>query len=255
MKAVLLLSLAVSTAGSGANPVHSHEQLVLDRFLSSKDIGKRKAAFDEILSGEVLYRDIVLEKLQLSLKKPAATPDSLIYLAAYLKDPRYIDLLAKLINNADYSSDRCIYNCPVVFAMTIYRCFAGGELPTGLDSKLTPVKDLERLVKRVQSISVEPESTSKIVQGPGIDKLVQDIERQPMSAVLRIAGPTSKNARERLAAAFVLQAKITDPKYLADLYWLAETGLDDASGEYRGAIYWAIYRVETVKQKQSPGTR
>ena len=251
LTAALVLCLIVLGNGSGANPTQSKEQVVLDRFLYSKDIGSRKVAFEEILVSDKPYRDLVLAGLRRSLEKPDNTPDSLIYLAAYIKDPRYLSPLAKLINNAGYSGNRCIYSCPIVFSLAVYQCFAGSELPTDLNSTLTPVKDLDRVIRHVRSISVEPEMTSKLVHGPGIDSLVQEIEKLPISEVMQIAGPNNNNARKRMAAAFVLQARITDPRYLSELYWLAVTALNDASGEYRSAIYSAIYRVETVKLRQS----
>lgn len=250
--AALLLSLTVAGTTFGADPAHTEEQVVLDRFLLSKDLQERKKAFSTILANDASYRDLVLAKLQKSSAVPTDTPDSLIYLAASLKDPRYVDPLSKLINNTSYSGDRCVYSCPIVFALTILRCFAGAELPTNLDTSSTPVKDLRRTIQHVQSMPIEPQTTSTIAQGPGIDQLIQDIEKRPMSEVLQIAGPETKNARRRMAAAYVLQAKITDPKYLDDLYWLAATDLNDASGEYRAAIYSAIYRVETVKLKHLP---
>ena len=101
----------------------------------------------------------------------------------------------------------------------------------------------------MKNISIEPEDANKYATGPGIDKLLHDMEALPMSDVIKIAGPETADSLKRMAAAFVLQSHVSNDKYLKELYWLAITDLiNDASGEYRYAIHWAIYRAETYRK-------
>jgi len=224
-----------------------NEKKVLNRFLYSESLNDRQKAFDIIVSSENKYRNIVLRELKKHSTKPAGTPDALIYLAAVIKDQRYIQPLTSLINNVDYSSKHCIYSCPIVFSLVIFGTVMNHSLPT-LDEKLTAVSDLKSEAKRVRGISIKPEKASKYMEGPAVDQLLAQLETLPLADVIKLAGPHTQNGNKRLAAAVVLQAHVTDAEYLKDLYWLAIAELpNDASGEYRNAIHWAIYRAETSR--------
>jgi hypothetical protein len=242
----IVVCLLSSTVYAGDN-----EKIILSRFLSPKGMAERQKAFDDIIANEKKYRDTVLDELQKFIKKPNKTPDGLIYLAAFLKDKRYIRPLATLINNADYSERHCIYSCPIVFSLVIFDSFTDYSLPP-LDDNLTAVHDLRSEVERVKHISIEPEEASKYIVGPGVDESLKRMEALPLADVIKLAGAKTKDANERLIAAIVLQAHVTNDKYLKGLYWLAITDVpNDASAEYRAAIYWAIYRAETYRKKKS----
>ena len=146
---------------------------------------------------------------------------------------------------------RCIYDCPIIFSLVIFGCFTPFQLPEDLNENVDAVKDLKGDIKWAKSISLKPEKASKYVQGPGIDSLLHEIETLPLAAVLKLAGPETKNVYKRVAAAYVLEYGTLNDTYLAELYWLAITHLKDTSGQYLNAIYQAIYRAETARKIKS----
>ena len=223
----------------------------LSQFLYSGSMKDRHNAFNIIVANQNKYKDAVLVELKRHSTKPYKIPDALIYLAALLKDQRYIQPLSKLINDTDYSEEHCIYSCPIVFSLAIFSSFTNHSLPL-LDNKITAVHDLRSEVKIVKSISTRPEKASKYMKGPAVDKLLSQLETLPLADVINIAGSNTKDGEKRMAAAVVLQSHVTDDKYLTELYWLAIENLpNDASGEYRNAIHWAIYRAEKFRKSKS----
>lgn len=81
---------------------------------------------------------------------------------------------------------------------------------------------------------------------------LHQMEALPLSKVIELAGPKTKDYTRRMAAAFVLEFSTVKDTHLKDLYWLSITALHDASGEYLSAIYDAIYRAETAKRMRQP---
>ena len=224
-----------------------NEKATLNRFLYSKNADERQQAFNVITSNKDKYRNVVLTKLQGYTRKPNKTPDALLYLAAFIKDQRYIRPLSKLINNDDYSADHCIYSCPIVFSLAMFSSFTDYTV-SGLNDKLNAVHDFKSLHDRVENISIESEDANKYATGPGIDQLLYELEAMPIADVIRLAGPSNSDGHKRMAAAFVLQAHITDDQYMKELYWLAINNLPtDASGEYRDSLHWAIFKAEKYR--------
>jgi hypothetical protein len=240
----ILSLLPTSICGS------SYEQNIFNDFLHSKNINKRYKAFITIVSNDKKYRDIVLTKLLHYQENPDTTPEALIHLAAFLKDQRYILPLTKMINNTKYSENRCIYVCPIIFSLVIFDCFTTFSVTEGLNENVNAVEDLKRDIKWVKSISLKSEKASKYVTGPGARPL-SEMETLPLAEVLKLAGPNTKDVHKRMNAAFVLQYGTVNDTYLAELYWLARTYLDDASNEYLNAVYQAIYRAETARKIKS----
>lgn len=228
-----------------------NDRIILSQFLSSQSMTERQNAFNVIIANDKKYRDTVLDQLQKFIKKPNKTPDALIYLAAFLKDKRYIRPLATLMSNADYSERHCIYSCPIIFSLVIFDSFTDYSLPQ-LNDNLPAVHDLRREVERVKHISIEPEAASKYIVGPGVDESLKRMETLPLADVIKLAGAKTKDANQRIIAATVLQAHVTNDKYLKELYWLAIIDVpNDASAEYRDAVHWAIYRAETYRKKKN----
>lgn len=239
----IVFCLSVSIAFASDN-----DKTTLNQFLFSKNESERQKAFNSIINNGTKYKNLVLTELQKYEAEPDKTPDALLYLAAFIKDQRYVQPLSKLINNDKYSSEHCIYSCPIVFSLTIITTFANCSLPI-LDDKLIAVQDLKSEIKRVKNISIKPEEVSKYVQGPGIDKVLQEMESLPLSDVIKIAGQNTATYERRVAAAYVLSSNITTDQYIKELYWLAITHIEDASHEYEDAIYLAIYRAETYRKR------
>ena len=227
------------------------EKTRLSQFLHSSSVNEQRKAFTLIIADNNKYKDLVLTELEVYLNKPNKTPDALLYLAAYIRDRRYIRPLSKLINNDNYSANHCIYSCPIVFSLVVFSSFTEYSLPVLVD-KLVAVQDLKSEGDRVKHISLELNPVYIYASGPGIDQLLHEFEALPLSEVIKIAGPETTDGDNRTAAAIVLQARVRDDQYLKELYWLAIKNLtNDASGEYRGAIHWAIYKAETYRKKKN----
>lgn len=249
---LLIIFLGVMTSIAYGS---DNEKATLNRFLYSKNSHERQQAYNVITSNKDKYRNAVLTELQVYARKPDKTPDALLYLAAFIKDERYIQPLSLLINSGNYSEEHCIYSCPIVFSLVVFASFTDYRSPS-LNDKLTAVHDYKSEREWVNKISLEPEKASKYGTGPAFDPLLQEIEPLPIQDVIKIAGPTTKDGLRRLAAATVLHAHIADDKYLNELYWLAISDVpNDASGEYRYSIHWAIYKAETYKKRKSHNER
>jgi len=243
-----ILFTIVFCLASSAVYAADNENKVLNRFLYSKNLHDRQEAFNIIVANKEKYKDNVLIELNEHLTKPDNMPDALIYLAAFIRDQRYLRPLTKLISDVNYSDSHCIYDCPIVFSLVIFGSFTNYSLPP-LDNNIEAVKDLRSDTRWVKGISIKPEKASKYASGPGVDQLFSQLETLPLGDVIALAGPNTKDDNKRSAAAIVLQAHVTDDKYLKELYWLAIVDLpNDCSAEYRSSIHWAIYRAETFKK-------
>jgi hypothetical protein len=66
--------------------------------------------------------------------------------------------------------------------------------------------------------------------------------------LIRTAGAENPYGSERTMAAFALSATVDSSRNLKDLYWLAIDDIDDASAQYRTAVYRAVYRAEKARQ-------
>lgn len=109
---IIFLSLTTSIAYGGDT-----EKATLYQLLYSKITDQRLQAFNAITSNKDKYKSQVFAELQAFSAKPDKTPDGLLYLAAFIKDQRYIPPLSKLVNNENYSGEHCIYSCPIVFSL------------------------------------------------------------------------------------------------------------------------------------------
>jgi hypothetical protein len=86
------------------------------------------------------------------------------------------------------------------------------------------------------------------IKGPGIDDILNRMVKLDEKELIRIAGAENPDGRERTAAAYTLEYTVDSSRNLSDLYWLAIDDINDASAQYRYAVYTAIYRAEKAKQ-------
>lgn len=165
-----------------------------------------------------------------------------------MRDASFPPLLVKTLGNASVL-DECLYPCTAVFALTVQASFAGWRLPSNLDSQLTTVNDLRSSVRSVSCLSLKVGSIEDVVQGPALEEHKKEIEGKTEEQLIQMAGPTSKSIDTRLFAAYRLQTLVTDSRNRIELYLLALNEVRDASGEYRDAVYQAIYRAELAKAR------
>jgi hypothetical protein len=229
---------------------------VLYNFLYSKDINKEEQSYWYILRNKETYSDEIFQEL-MKYQNRTDVPDKLIYLAAILKDERFIKPLVRLLEKPEYSERQCIYYCPIIFFLTIYECFTKYSLPQDLFIKKSSsaVWDLESNIKYVKSISLQKEKASKYIKGPGVDSLFKKYESLSTEQLIALAGPYNKDKNSRQVAADILSYSIDNDEHILQLYWLAIEEVRGASDEYRGAIYRAIYRAETAKKQKASEER
>ncbi|MFZ0732594.1 MAG: hypothetical protein WAM79_09740 [Candidatus Sulfotelmatobacter sp.] len=98
-------------------------------------------------------------------------------------------------------------------------------------------------------LSLKVGSIDDVVQGPALDEHRKEIQGKTEIELIQMAGPTTKSADTRLFAAYRLETLVTDSKDRLELYLLALDEVEDASGEYRDAIFQAIYRAELAKAR------
>ena len=85
------------------------------------------------------------------------------------------------------------------------------------------------------------------MQGPNIEKYRKDLEDKTEEQLIRLAGPTTSSQERRMFAAYRLETLVSGSKNLINLYLVALNDFEDASGEYRNAIYQSIYRAELAR--------
>jgi hypothetical protein len=171
-----------------------------------------------------------------------------VYISALIRDPSFPPILVKSLGVPDVLDD-CIYACPLVFALTVQACFGGWNPPQKLDTQLTTVHDLQAEIQYVSRISLKVGSIDDVVQGPEAEEHRKEIEGKTEEQLIQIAGPTTQSTGTRTFAAYRLETLVTGSKNLLDLYLVALNDFEDASGEYRSAVYQSIYRAELAKTR------
>jgi hypothetical protein len=182
------------------------------------------------------------------LRTDGVAANRAVYISALVRDPSFPPILVKNLGNASVL-DECIYACPVVFALTVQASFAGWRPPSNLNSKLTTVHDLQSSIGNVSRLSLKVGSIDDVVQGPWVERRRKELVGKTEEELIQMAGPTSKSIDTRLLAAHRLETLVTDSTNRIKLYLLALNEVRDASGEYRDAVYQAIYRAELAKAR------
>jgi hypothetical protein len=222
---------------------------IYDSLLHSQSLAGQREALRLILDDPQQYVPRIQQSLrdypQLLRTDPKAASRA-VYLSALLRDPSFPPILVKSLALPDVL-DECEYACPVVFALTIQACFAGWKVPQDLDSQLTTVYDLRAQIRRVPHIDLKVGRIEDQVQGPILEKLHKQTDGKSEEQIIQMAGPTTQSVEDRVNAAFRLETLVTTSKNRIDLYLLALNDFEDGSGEYKGAIYEAIYRAELAR--------
>jgi len=219
--------------------------------LHSRSLADQRTALAAVLQDPQKYIPRIQQSLRdypRLLRTDRVAANRAVYISALLRDSSFPPLLVKNLGNPDVL-DECEYPCPVVFALTIQAVFAGWRLPSNLDSQLTMVGDLQSSIRNASHLSLKVGSIEDTVQGPALEEHRKEIEGKTEEQLIQLAGPTTKSIDTRLFAAYRLETLVTDSKNRVELYFLALNEVRDASGEYRDAIYQAIYRAELAKER------
>ncbi len=223
-----------------------------DALLHSRSLTVQRKALIAILADPQKYILRIQQSLRdypRLLRTDRVAANRAVIISALLRDPSFPPLLVRNVGAPDVL-DECVYDCPVVFALTIQACFANWSPPVNLDTRLTTVGDLRRAIKIVPRIDLKPGSIEDVVQGPSLEKHRKEIEGKTEEQLIRMAGPMSSSIDTRLFAAFRLETLVSSSKNRIDLYLLALNDIpQDASEEYRSAAYTSIYRTELAKAR------
>jgi hypothetical protein len=222
-----------------------------DVLLHSQSLAEQRVALSMVLDHQQQYipriQQSLRDYLRLSKTDPIAARRA-VYISALVRDPSFASILVKSLG-VPIVLDDCEYACPVVFALTIQACFAGWSPPQDLDPQLTTVHDLRAEIQIVSRISLKRGSITDVIQGPGVEKLQKEFDGKSEEQIIQMAGPMTPSKETRMNAAFRLETLVTESKNRLDLYLLALNDFEDGSGEYKGAVYQAIYRAELAKTR------
>jgi hypothetical protein len=245
LRVVSIAFLALTICGNAQPQSRSGDSY--DVLLHSGSFEEQWTALTVILRDPKAYLPRIHANLQnypRLLRSDWVAANRAVYIAVLVRDPSFPPILARILGDKQVLAE-CKYACPVVFALTIDACFAGWSIPSNLDSKLTTVDDLHAAIRRVPSITLQTRPIDDVVQGPGLEQHRKEIEGKTEEQLIQLAGPSTPSSETRLFAAFGLETSVSTGKNLIDLYLLAMNDIqNDASGEYRSAIYESIYRAE-----------
>jgi len=247
-----LLSLALTLSFFGFAQQSDPKQAdSYDILLHSRSIADQRAALAAVMLDSQKYVTRIQQSLRdypTLLRTDRVAANRALYVSALVRDPSFPSLLVKHLDDANVL-DECEYACPVVFALTIQASFARWKLPPNLDSRVTTVHDLQSDIRDVSRLTLKAGSIDDVVQGPALERHRKELEGKTEEQLIQLAGPNSRSIDTRLFAAYRLETLVTDSKNRIELYLLALNEVQDDSGEYRAAVYQAIYRAELAKAR------
>lgn len=240
----LLSAMVQASSESKSGPADYYAVL-----LHSHSLAKQRGALRKILDNPQKFVPSIQQSLRdyprLLRTDPTAAKRA-VYLSALVRDPSFPPFLVKSLAVPDVI-DGCEYACPVVFALTIFAGFGGWRVPADLNSKLTTVHDLKEGIANLSRIRLKVGSLEDVVQGREVEKYREELKGKTEAQLIQLAGPTTWSTETRMFAAFRLETLVTGSEYRIRLYLLAMNDFEDASGEYRSAVYQSIYRAELAK--------
>jgi len=243
---IALLCLAILiTQNVGFVSSSPTDSLIL--LINSKDLTVKREAFQEIANNGEMYSDEIFSRLtRYSESKTGSIEElnTLIYLAAVVKDKRFLGPLWEMLIVDEYLVDECLYECPIIFSLSVYAIATDWNTPEKLNDPNIKVEDFYRIYHSLGSLSLQKDHAYNHLSGPGIDEQLKQVSKLSEENIIKQAGPENRDTRLRYAAVYELGYSIADDKNLMDLYWLAINENVDASGQYRSAIYRAILRAE-----------
>lgn len=222
---------------------------VMDEFLRSPYPEARKRAYDHIVG----HKDEFLPVLRSELMswrdrlRSKTILERMICLAAFFKHDSLLPALEEMIEEPEFEW-HCLYDCPLTFALGVYGYFGGWEPPLYARASTT-LADIRSCIDRIVRTPFGKGDPRDYIKGPGVDAILSRLVKLDETELIRLAGAENPDRRERTAAAYTLEYTVSEGRNLKDLYWLAADDIDDASAQYRTAIYIAIFRAEKARQE------
>jgi hypothetical protein len=245
---ILAVTFSFVTYAQQPEPKQVNNYYIL---LHSRSLADQRTALVAVMQNPQKYVSQIQESLRdypRLLRSDRAAANRAVYISALVRDASFPPLLLKYLGDANVV-DECTYACPLVFALTVQASFAGWRLPPNLDSRLTTVHDLQGSIGNVSRLTLKVGSIEDVVQGPALEKHRKELEGKTEDEFIQMAGPANTSIDGRLFAAYRLETLVTDSKNRIELYLLALNEVQDDSGEYREAVYQAIYRAELAKTR------
>jgi hypothetical protein len=244
--------LCVSIVALVSAPCAAQQSMKSDSYdllLHSPSRAVQREALSAILRQPQDYLPRIRESLRdypRSVRTDWQAANRAVHVAALVRDASFAPILVSMLGDSAVV-DECIYTCPVVFTLTIFSSFGGWTLPAGLDSSLTTVTDLQAAVRYMPRVSLDVRPIDKVVQGPAVERHRKAIEGKTEEQLIEMAA--SRDGAGWLAP-FALESSVATSKSRIELFLLLmNESRSDASKEYRGSIYQAIYRAETAKAR------
>jgi len=142
--------------------------------------------------------------------------------------------------------EECEYACPVKFALTIYSAFAGWKPTSPVDT--VAMVPLRHAIRSASETRLDSQPLDSVVQGPAVESNRKNIEGKSEEQLIAMAEAPSPDGVPAWLAAAALETSVASSKNRTELYvLLLNEPEDDASREFRGAVYRAIYRAERAK--------
>jgi hypothetical protein len=243
----ILISLLSGAAAFADGPATARDSY--DVLLHSQSVADQRKALRAILADPRRYVPRIQQSLRdypKLLKTDPTAANRAVYVSAVVRDPSFPPILVRSLGNSNVLEE-CTYACPVVFTLTVQAYFTGWKVPADLDSQLTTVYDLKAEIDNMSRINLKIGRIEDEVRGPALEEHRKEIERKTEEELIRLAGPLTPSYETRLFAALKLKTLVAASKNRIDLYLLALNETEDASGEYRSAVYKSIYRAELAK--------
>jgi hypothetical protein len=180
----------------------------LDVFLSSEKNPEERRAFSEIVKNQKQYSAQVQQKLEAFQKTrdPRINVlNKLLYLAAIIKSDKFVQPLVKMLEDEQYLMDECIYDCPIVFTLTVFAISTNWSPPASMSKSQeqnTKVYDLLPRIRYIRNLPLRREEAGDYIKGPGIDVLLEKAHRLSKKELIKQAGPENTDLDSRYAAAY-----------------------------------------------------
>ena len=243
--------LATLTSCRSAQAAQS-PRISYDVLLHSSSLSEQRAALGTVLATPREYVPLIRRTLQTyarQVRKDRVAANRAVYVAALVRDPSFIPILVKLLDDPNVLSE-CLYSCAPVFALSVYANFGGWKIPARLNANLSTVNDLRSSVQWVPRLTLEKRPLAEVTQGPAGQAHKAELEGKTEEQLIEMAGPATSSLDTREFAALGLKSSISRSKNRVDIYLLAMNDIqDDVSGEYLDAIYTAAYRAELARAK------
>ena len=220
---------------------------VMDEFLRSPYAEARKRAYDHISERKEEFLPVLRRQLDSwrDRLRSIRRLEKLLGLTALFRNSSLVPPLEEMLDEPEFEW-HCLYSCPLTFVMSIYGALGIWD-PASEHLGATVITDIRSLVGQVKAVSCVREDPRDHIEGPGVDGILNRMVKLDERRLIHTAGAENPNGWERTTAAYVLEYTVESSRNLRELYWLAIDDIEDASAQYRSAIYWAIYRAERAR--------